>query len=92
MRRVLFNEPCPGSREFDYIARDLMIIEDTAQAANAFWRDRPPASIGQFSTLSFRETKNVISGEGGALIANDSTLVDRADVLWNRTLTVARRD
>jgi dTDP-4-amino-4,6-dideoxygalactose transaminase len=90
MRRVLFNEPCLRSREFDYIAHDLVIIEDTAQAPHAFWRDRPPGSIKQLSTLSFRETKNVISGEGGTLIVNDPTLVDRADVLWNRALTVAR--
>jgi dTDP-4-amino-4,6-dideoxygalactose transaminase len=90
MRRVLFNEPCLRSREFNYIAYDLVIIEDKAQAPYAIWRDRPPGSIGQLSTLSFRETKNVISGEGGALIVNDPTLVDRADVLWNRALPVAR--
>jgi dTDP-4-amino-4,6-dideoxygalactose transaminase len=63
---------------------DLMIIEDAAQAHYAFWRDRPLGSIGQLSTLSFHETKNVISGEGGALIVNDPALVDRAEVLWQK--------
>ena len=63
---------------------DLMIIEDAAQAHYAFWRDRPLGSIGQLSTLSFHETKNVISGEGGALIVNDPALVERAEVLWQK--------
>src|SRR3984957_4074835 len=63
---------------------DLMIIEDAAQAYYAFWRDRPLGSIGQLSTLSFHETKNVISGEGGALIVNDPVLVERAEVLWQK--------
>lgn len=62
----------------------LMIIEDAAQAHYAFWRDRPLGSIGQLATLSFHETKNVISGEGGALIVNDPALVDRAEVLWQK--------
>jgi dTDP-4-amino-4,6-dideoxygalactose transaminase len=68
---------------------DLIIIEDAAQAHYAFWRDRPLGSVGQLSTLSFHETKNVVSGEGGALIVNDPVLVDRAEVLWNRELTCA---
>lgn len=62
----------------------LMVIEDAAQAHYAFWRERPLGSIGQLSTLSFHETKNVISGEGGALIVNDPALVERAEVLWQK--------
>jgi dTDP-4-amino-4,6-dideoxygalactose transaminase len=71
---------------------DLMIIEDAAQAHYAFWRDRPLGSIGQLATLSFHETKNVISGEGGALIVNDSALVDRAEVLWQKGTNRLRFD
>src|ERR1700722_11461707 len=63
---------------------DLMIIEDAAQAHYAFWRDRRLGSIGPLSTLSFHETKNVISGEGGALIINDPSFVERAEVLWQK--------
>jgi dTDP-4-amino-4,6-dideoxygalactose transaminase len=68
------------------IAREcgLMIIEDAAQAHYATWRDKPLGSLGQLATLSFHETKNVISGEGGALIVNDPALVDRAEVLWQK--------
>ena len=62
----------------------LMVIEDAAQAHYAFWHDKPLGGIGQLAALSFHETKNVISGEGGALIVNDSALVERAEVLWQK--------
>ena len=62
----------------------LSVIEDAAQAHYAFWRDKPLGSIGKLATLSFHETKNVISGEGGALIVNDPVLVERAEVLWQK--------
>jgi dTDP-4-amino-4,6-dideoxygalactose transaminase len=62
----------------------LFLIEDAAQAHLAFWRDKPLGGIGQLAALSFHETKNVISGEGGALIVNDPALVERAEVLWQK--------
>jgi len=62
----------------------LMVIEDAAQAHYAFWHDKPLGSIGQLAALSFHETKNVISGEGGALIVNDASLVARAEVIWQK--------
>ncbi len=62
----------------------LLLIEDAAQAHYAYWRDKPLGSFGQLAALSFHETKNVISGEGGALIVNDPSLVDRAEVLWQK--------
>jgi dTDP-4-amino-4,6-dideoxygalactose transaminase len=64
--------------------RGLVVIEDAAQAHYAFWRDRPLGCIGQTAALSFHETKNVISGEGGALIVNDAALVERAEMLWQK--------
>lgn len=65
-------------------ANRLLLIEDAAQAHYAYWRDKPLGSFGQLAALSFHETKNVISGEGGALILNDAGLVDRAEVLWQK--------
>jgi dTDP-4-amino-4,6-dideoxygalactose transaminase len=59
----------------------LRVIEDAAQALLSSYRGRPLGSIGHLAALSFHETKNIISGEGGALLVNDSQLVDRAEVL-----------
>lgn len=83
--------------EMDVICRiaseyRLMLIEDAAQAHYAFWRDLPLGSIGDLAALSFHETKNVISGEGGALIVNDSALVERAEVLWQKGTNRLRFD
>ena len=41
-------------------------------------------SFGNLSALSFHETKNLISGEGGALIINDPSLVERSEIIWEK--------
>jgi dTDP-4-amino-4,6-dideoxygalactose transaminase len=61
--------------------RGLMIIEDDAQGIMCEYRGRPLGSFGALSALSFHETKNVISGEGGAIIVNDEALVERAEII-----------
>jgi len=60
---------------------NLVVIEDAAQALMATYKGRPLGSIGHLAALSFHETKNVISGEGGALLVNDSKFADRAEVI-----------
>jgi len=45
------------------------------------YKGRPLGSIGHLGCLSFHETKNIISGEGGALLVNDPTLVERAEII-----------
>jgi dTDP-4-amino-4,6-dideoxygalactose transaminase len=59
----------------------LAVIEDAAQAIFATYKGRQLGTIGHLGCFSFHETKNVISGEGGALIINDVKYVDRAEVI-----------
>lgn len=59
----------------------LLLIEDAAQALLAADSGRALGAIGQLGCLSFHETKNVISGEGGALLVNDPALVERAEII-----------
>jgi dTDP-4-amino-4,6-dideoxygalactose transaminase len=63
---------------------DLLVIEDAAQGLLAEYKGRPLGSIGHLAALSFHETKNIISGEGGALLINDSRFVERAEVIWEK--------
>ena len=62
----------------------LVVIEDAAQALLATYRGRALGSIGHMATLSFHETKNVMSGEGGALLINDPGYSERAEILWEK--------
>ena len=63
---------------------DLLVIEDAAQGLIADYRGRPLGSIGQLAALSFHETKNIISGEGGALLINDPRFSERAEIIWEK--------
>jgi dTDP-4-amino-4,6-dideoxygalactose transaminase len=66
----------------DVAARhQLPVIEDAAQGYLAQWDGRPLGSIGSIGTLSFHQSKNVVCGEGGALIINDPSFVERAHIL-----------
>ncbi|MGE4109613.1 MAG: dTDP-4-amino-4,6-dideoxygalactose transaminase [Burkholderiales bacterium] len=59
----------------------LLVVEDAAQAVLSDYKGRRPGAIGHLGCLSFHETKNVISGEGGALLVNDPALVGRAEII-----------
>ncbi len=59
----------------------LMVIEDAAQGIESTYRGRSLGSIGHLATLSFHETKNIISGEGGALMINLPELSGRAEII-----------
>jgi len=60
---------------------DLRVVEDAAQAVLSDYKGRRPGTIGDLGCLSFHETKNVISGEGGALLVNNPQLVERAEII-----------
>ena len=63
---------------------NLKVIEDAAQGFMSTYKGRALGSIGEFAAMSFHETKNVISGEGGALFVNDPAYADLAEVIWEK--------
>lgn len=59
----------------------LVVIEDAAQGVMASYRGAALGSIGHLGAVSFHETKNIISGEGGALLINDEKYSERAEII-----------
>jgi dTDP-4-amino-4,6-dideoxygalactose transaminase len=59
----------------------LLVIEDAAQGIMCRYKGRPLGSIGHMAALSFHETKNIISGEGGAILINDERFIERAEII-----------
>lgn len=59
----------------------LAVVEDAAQGVMATYRGRALGGLGHLAAFSFHETKNLISGEGGALLVNDPALADRAEII-----------
>ena len=63
---------------------NLFVIEDAAQGIMSSYEGAPLGSIGDLGCLSFHETKNIISGEGGALLINNQILKDRAEIILEK--------
>ena len=63
---------------------DLKVIEDAAQAVNAFVRGQALGSIGHLAAFSFHETKNFTCGEGARLCINSPTFVERAEIIRDK--------
>jgi len=59
----------------------LFVIEDAAQGIMSSYKGRPLGSIGHLAALSFHETKNIVSGEGGALLINAPQFAERAEII-----------
>ncbi len=62
-------------------AHGLFLVEDAAQALGSTYKGRPAGSLGDMAAFSFHETKNIISGEGGALTVNHPELMARAEII-----------
>jgi dTDP-4-amino-4,6-dideoxygalactose transaminase len=60
---------------------NLMVIEDAAQGVMSTYKGRSLGSIGDIGAYSFHETKNIISGEGGAILVNQEALMLRAEII-----------
>lgn len=62
----------------------LYVIEDSAQAVDSYYKGTHLGTFGHLGCFSFHETKNLISGEGGAIVINDDELIDRAQIVWEK--------
>lgn len=74
--------PCEMDRVMAIASKyGLLVIEDAAQALMSSHKGKALGTMGNLGCLSFHGTKNIVSGEGGALLINDPNLIDRAHVL-----------
>jgi len=63
--------------------RNLPVVEDTCQSHLAEWRGRKAGTWGNTGCFSFQATKNLNSGEGGAVISNNEELIERCYAFHN---------
>ena len=63
------------------VRHGLQVVEDAAHGVMCSYKGQPLGSFGAMATFSFHETKNIISGEGGALLINDERYVERAEII-----------
>ncbi|MDR3089486.1 MAG: dTDP-4-amino-4,6-dideoxygalactose transaminase [Desulfobulbaceae bacterium] len=59
----------------------LKVVEDAAQGVMASYKGQALGAFGDLGCYSFHETKNVIAGEGGALLVNDPLLIAQAEII-----------
>ena len=69
---------------------DLFVVEDNAHGLFGGYAGRPLGTFGELSTLSFHETKNFTCGEGGALVVNDPSFAERAEIIRDKGTNRAR--
>jgi dTDP-4-amino-4,6-dideoxygalactose transaminase len=63
---------------------NLLVVEDAAQSIDSYYKGKPLGGIGHLGCMSFHETKNIISGEGGMLIINDDRFLKRSEIIWEK--------
>ena len=64
---------------------NLPVVEDACQAHLAEWRGKKAGTLGDMGCFSFQLTKNLSCGEGGAIVSNDSELMDRVLAFHNNS-------
>jgi dTDP-4-amino-4,6-dideoxygalactose transaminase len=63
---------------------NLIVVEDAAQALGSTYHGRPAGALADMGCFSFHESKNVISGEGGALTLTGDEFTERAHIVWEK--------
>ena len=77
--------PCAMDKIMEIAKRHgLFVIEDAAQALLSTYKGTNLGTIGDMGAISFHETKNIISGEGGALLINREQFQERSDIIWEK--------
>jgi dTDP-4-amino-4,6-dideoxygalactose transaminase len=66
------------------IKHGIYLIEDAAQSIDCYYKGQHLGSIGDLGTLSFHETKNIHCGEGGALLVNNPSMVEKAEFIRDK--------
>jgi dTDP-4-amino-4,6-dideoxygalactose transaminase len=65
--------------------RGIYVVEDAALGLFSTYRDRAVGMMGQLGCISFQEEESITAGgQGGALLVNDTALIESADIIWNR--------
>ena len=60
---------------------NIYVVEDAAQAIGSTYKGRKCGTMGHMACFSFHETKNIVCGEGGALIVNEASLYEKAEII-----------
>ncbi|MCB9361648.1 MAG: dTDP-4-amino-4,6-dideoxygalactose transaminase [Flavobacteriales bacterium] len=60
---------------------NIFLIEDAAQSIDSYYENQHLGTFGDFGCISFHDTKNIHCGEGGALLINSKTLLNKVDVI-----------
>ncbi len=63
---------------------NLLVIEDAAQGIMSTYEGKPLGGMGDLGAISFHETKNISSGEGGVLLINNPIYAERAEIIWEK--------
>lgn len=63
---------------------NLWVVEDAAQGIFASYKSKAIGTYGHMAAFSFHETKNIVCGEGGALVINDPRLLSRAEIVRDK--------
>jgi dTDP-4-amino-4,6-dideoxygalactose transaminase len=71
-------------------AHRLLLVEDAAQALLSTYRGKPAGTLGDIACFSFHATKNIVSGEGGALVTDRAELAERAEIIREKGTNRAR--
>ena len=56
----------------------IVLVEDAAHSLGSIYKDRPVGSVADITTFSFFPTKNIATGEGGAVVTNSKTFARKA--------------